>query len=246
MTTYLGLRLQDFTSQANSGDGLWISIKNSSVGVRLGDWPNTEYIAIDRSFEQPQRVTVEDNLDKDEICIYVNNVGAAKEKRELVAQISIKNGQEITLFGATKAGAAVKGRLGHKLEKRGYVAWWNHLTPGITIDNIEISYQEYVREPYVAANPLAYVDTYSDTYVGFDALGRALPTFSDVGGPKDKAVGMFYFPWHVYDSPSEPIVDHLKAYQQAGVEGVYESIQQPAFSFGPSPILAITCPTTNG
>ena len=37
-------------------------------------------------------------------------------------------------------------------------------------------------------------DTYSDTWVGTDALGRALPTARDVGPPRlHKTVGMFYF-----------------------------------------------------
>jgi hypothetical protein len=40
-------------------------------------------------------------------------------------------------------------------------------------------------------------DTYSDTWVATDGLGRALPTYEEVGGPKpDKTVGMFYYLWH--------------------------------------------------
>jgi hypothetical protein len=39
-------------------------------------------------------------------------------------------------------------------------------------------------------------DTYSDTWVGVDGLGRALPTFEDVGPPKpNKQAGIFYFLW---------------------------------------------------
>ncbi len=39
-------------------------------------------------------------------------------------------------------------------------------------------------------------DTYSDTWVGVDDLGRSLPTYSDVGAPRQKYVGMFYEVWH--------------------------------------------------
>ena len=40
-------------------------------------------------------------------------------------------------------------------------------------------------------------DTYSDTWVASDALGRRLPTEAEVGGPRaDRTVGIFYFLWH--------------------------------------------------
>ena len=39
-------------------------------------------------------------------------------------------------------------------------------------------------------------DTYSDTWVATDDLGRSLPTYVDVDGPKsNKSVGIFYFLW---------------------------------------------------
>ena len=39
-------------------------------------------------------------------------------------------------------------------------------------------------------------DTYADTWVATDGLGRSLPTFADVGWPKpDRQVGIFYFLW---------------------------------------------------
>jgi hypothetical protein len=40
-------------------------------------------------------------------------------------------------------------------------------------------------------------DLYSDTWVATDALGRTLPGYDEVGGPKaNRTVGMFYFLWH--------------------------------------------------
>lgn len=39
-------------------------------------------------------------------------------------------------------------------------------------------------------------DTYSDTWAGVDGLGRALPTFAQVGPPRrNKQVGIFYYLW---------------------------------------------------
>ena len=44
-----------------------------------------------------------------------------------------------------------------------------------------------------------YRDLFSDTWVGHDALGRNLPTFSVVGPVKKdhrRVVGIFYITWH--------------------------------------------------
>ena len=41
------------------------------------------------------------------------------------------------------------------------------------------------------------LDTMSDTWVATDGLGRTLPTFSEVGGPRtNRTVALFYFLWH--------------------------------------------------
>jgi len=41
------------------------------------------------------------------------------------------------------------------------------------------------------------MDTYSDTWVATDALGRRLPIYPEVGFPRpDRFVGIFYFLWH--------------------------------------------------
>jgi hypothetical protein len=61
-------------------------------------------------------------------------------------------------------------------------------------------------------------DTYSDTWVATDGLGRSLPTFEQVGAPrKDRTVGIFYFLWlgpHVNGGPYD-IPEILKRDAQA-------------------------------
>lgn len=51
-------------------------------------------------------------------------------------------------------------------------------------------------------------DTYSDTWLATDSLGRELPTATEVGKPrKDRAVGLFYYIWngsHGYDQHNDP------------------------------------------
>lgn len=52
-------------------------------------------------------------------------------------------------------------------------------------------------------------DTFSDTWVATDGLGRSLPTHEQVGGPKkDKTVGLFYFVW--IDGRSGKVIDNTK------------------------------------
>lgn len=47
------------------------------------------------------------------------------------------------------------------------------------------------------AQPSPAWDTFPDTWVATDALGRTLPTCIDVGPPRnDRRVGIFYFLWH--------------------------------------------------
>ncbi|MFV0592154.1 MAG: hypothetical protein ACK5M7_12280 [Draconibacterium sp.] len=50
-----------------------------------------------------------------------------------------------------------------------------------------------------------YRDIYPDTWVANDALGRQMPSFSDVGPVKDdqrRVVGIFYITWHTQDKLS--------------------------------------------
>ncbi len=43
----------------------------------------------------------------------------------------------------------------------------------------------------------SYTDTYADTWVGTDMLGRHLPSYSQVGNYNpDKQIGLFYWNWH--------------------------------------------------
>src|SRR4051794_5765463 len=47
------------------------------------------------------------------------------------------------------------------------------------------------------SSPAQVWDTFSDTWVATDALGRSLPEHAQVGAPRpDKFVALFYFLWH--------------------------------------------------
>lgn len=62
-------------------------------------------------------------------------------------------------------------------------------------------------------------DTYPDTWVATDNLGRTTPLNTDVGDPKDKKVGIFYFLWHNNNS-TQPLYDHYKTYKEEGLDAL--------------------------
>ena len=53
-------------------------------------------------------------------------------------------------------------------------------------------------EPVLAADhPIVARDAMPDTWAATDGLGRVLPDYDQVGGPRERFVGIFYWTWHV-------------------------------------------------
>ncbi|MDR2686635.1 MAG: hypothetical protein LBB75_02695 [Oscillospiraceae bacterium] len=65
-------------------------------------------------------------------------------------------------------------------------------------------------EPRLAADhPIMARDARADNYAATDALGRSLPDFARVGGPReDRTVGLFYWTWHV--AHAQALTDHYR------------------------------------
>lgn len=67
-----------------------------------------------------------------------------------------------------------------------------------------LCFSAVICSPRVMADSPSW-DTFSDTWVATDALGRTLPTFDEIGGPRaDRTVGIFYFIWlgeHIQGGP---------------------------------------------
>lgn len=80
------------------------------------------------------------------------------------------------------------------------------------------SYGQYKRDyPNIPDNMID--DLYADTWVATDELGRKLPTYEEVGGIKNKQVGIFYLLWHtqIGGNNHEPynISEILRKYPEA-------------------------------
>lgn len=77
-------------------------------------------------------------------------------------------------------------------------------------------------------------DTFSDTWVASDALGRALPTGVECGPPRDKTVAIFYFLWLTGDGP---VYDNTKLvaanpdHPAYGPPGAFHFWGEPLFGY---------------
>lgn len=226
MTAYVGLRMKTYTSQASDTDGLWLAFKNNKIGIRTDAWPQTGYIEVPFSFSQSRRVFLEDDKDSNIVSIHVAD---DQGNKTFVGQVRIV-GQTITLYSADDLqNPKVTSQAGYTIENSGFIGWWVHNIPNVVFDNVSVTMKEYTKPPYVPADPLQFRDVYSDTWVATDALARTAPTFSQAGSPKAKKIGMFYFLWH--DAQSGEIYDHNKAYQEGGLDAVWNMIPQGPLGF---------------
>lgn len=98
--------------------------------------------------------------------------------------------------------------------------------------------------PGTASGPAALTwDTRSDTWAAVDGLGRSLPEFADVGGPRsDRFVGMFYFLWlgqHTTSGPwnieeilaANPAARNDKNHPAWGPMNDYHHWSEPAYGY---------------
>lgn len=231
MTTYVMLRMPTTSTNATGNDAVAIALRDNQIGMRTGGWPATEYLPdLPYGFENFRTVRVVDKGSENVIEIYVAD-GAGKEA--LAAQVVIDGGTA-TMYDAkktedTKITCAITTVPNEKV----YAGFWVHNIPGVGLDNISIKYKEFIRDPYVPINQLNYIDAYEDTWVATDDLGRKTPTFEEVGAPRDKDVGIFYFLWHDQEvgAPDREIYDHYQAYLDGGVQGVWDMIPQGPMGF---------------
>jgi len=82
------------------------------------------------------------------------------------------------------------------LLKKAWLSKTRHLRPGIP-DGLPLDQAREKAAPLLVNYRAALAgDTFSDTWVATDALGRSVPTYAEVGAPRtNKFVGIFYFLW---------------------------------------------------
>ncbi len=164
-----------------------------------------------------RKVWVEDNLT--DIKFYANDNSQTKT---LLAVIEFKDNKLIVKDGNN---ITKKTRKNPGVPSEGYFGFMSHFAL-TTVDNF--TYEYYTNE-YIPVDMSDVRDTYFDTWVATDNLKRSVQISYTDTLKKEKKVGIFYFLWHQMNGP---LFDHNKAYQEGGVNKVWDIIAQGDIGYG--------------
>lgn len=209
---YFGLRLNADTSAPAADDGLWISLSNGKIGLKVNSYETTRYIAADidmSSASSLNTVVVCDDMENGEITVYKKTGGDYED----LADISVVS-DKITLAHGSNS---VQSAPGHVISPSGYFAAYINGMGSGWMDNINAWIPQGGAAS--AVSPLNYRDVFSDTWAMTDELGRSAPAYQSADdAPKDKKVGMFYFLWH--NNSNMTLYDHNALYLSGGMNAV--------------------------
>ena len=215
-TIYLGMRLPNVADNATSRSGVWMAMRNNTIGIRTGNWPETTYAEVPVDFGQGVRLTVVDDPAANRITIYAGEDSALTE----IAHIDITK-SHIELYIGDAAEPAVKDKIITGITKGGYTHLWSHC-PGASpvVKDFAMKVTSTVGEQDNDGIIPTNRDVLADTWVGVDGADRTLSSAA-VGTPNDKKVGIFYFLWHEDNKNGMPVYDHTKAYLNGGMDGLW-------------------------
>ncbi len=220
-TFYLGLRLPDAQINATS-DAVWISMRNTQIGLRTKNWPDTSYLPVSCDFSSGVLLTVVDDPIENVIKIY------AGENKTQIATVTI-NGKQITLTSTASTGK-VSAKMASDIISGGYAHLWAHYPDNnVIVKDIAIT---AVREVGLSDNDGIKNNTrdiFSDTWVAYDDNGREIVSSSTK--PNGAKVGMFYFLWHESSNNSKPIYDHTASYLSGGIDGLWKTMKSGPLGF---------------
>ncbi len=232
-TAFVGLRLNSVHQMPTTNEGVWLTFRDNTIGIRTGGWASVTTMTISYSFATERHVYIRDDQEKNAIEIYVKN---DKGLKTLVGYVKIE-GDSVKLYKTKSSAVPVASNITDApVPNVGVTKLWCHYNDGVTFDNYKITMRPYTDgKEYTAVSPLIRRDNYSDTWVATDDLERVAPTYETVGAPEDKKVGIFYFLWHVqneYDPENGlDLYDHYRAYKEGGVSKVLDMMKQGALGF---------------
>lgn len=225
-TVYVGLRQPTDQATGYMSGGIWLSLKDDTIGFRFNTWALTTEMKVPINIsDRRHKIYIEDDQDTNRINIWVDDTHEATLVISEPSTISIYN----------SAGQLVETQeVAHEITKGGYVSWWAHDLEIMEMDNVKVWMPNVDTTPYVPVDASRIQDTYMDTWVAVDDLGRLSPTYDEVGGvDEEKMVGMFYFLTH--DGYSSDATDHYAAYQSGGIDGVWNSLSRTGEHFWGKP-----------
>ena len=232
-TFYLGMRLAACSDYPLIRGGVWMAMRNNTIGLRTGEWPETTYTEVPVDFGDGVLVTVVDDPKTNQITIYAGEEESSTE----VAHISITS-SHIELYVGDATEPAVTDPIVIPISEGGYTHMWSH-DPGVNLEikNFEMKITRTMGEQENDGIIPTNRDVLADTWVGVDGADRTLSS-TTVGTPNDKKVGIFYFLWHEDIKNSLPVYDHTKAYLNGGLEGLWAEMVSGDEGFPHSSLLA--------
>ena len=229
---YFGLRLEAGGKDPTTQSGIWIALTKNKIGMRVGDWPTTNYLptfadGLDFS-EASHHLIIRDDMDTDTVTVTCEDEGCDPM---LLCTVKLEDGK-INMYapGADKPGLTdpIKGTIS---SQGCFNVWLHHTKTPATVGNFIAAGATFIRDTEAMANMMNSRDVFSDTWVSTDDLGRAaLPGDGTVG---DKKVGIFYFLWHDTTDPKgdNPLFDHSKAYYEGGLDALHTVMTQGNLGF---------------
>lgn len=169
---------------------LRISIAQEPLCTREAEgWKSTEALGID----------------------FTEVMGKSLEPGEYVLEMKLLEGEPVSL---TRYMPALKGIASYQNELPVYGSFKGTAIAANPVEELFHFVSENEDFPLHTAEPESVIGSDSpivimnidpSTWTAVDGLGRTLPDYSDVGGKKDKKVGIFYWTWHYNFSSNKPV-----------------------------------------
>lgn len=223
-TLYIGLRLKEATGDPTQQSGVWLAVRENTIGIRTNSWPETSYVEINDSninFATLRRLYIEDDMTNNIISIFANT---DTEKRTMLCKIKIEN-NTVKLYQPEKDFPSITNKVELEISENGYFSiWMHHMTAPAYISKLTATGIADKKETKEAGNMMNSRDVFSDTWVATDDENRKIEKVSKNIG--NKKVGVFYFIWHdpVLHGGDGKLYDHSAAYSSGGINALEKII----------------------
>lgn len=158
---YFGVRLCSNKSTPSSDDGLWISLSNGKVGLKINSYEATQYVATDidmSSASSLNTIQICDDMENNKITVYKTVNG----NNEDLGDITIGADKTVLTHGDN----SVNSVPGHGIKSFGYFAAYANGMGNGSLDNLSASLPE---GSFLPAKSSSVYDGYTmDTYSSFD------------------------------------------------------------------------------
>ena len=219
-TIFIGLRLAEPTNDPTAHTGVWLAIRNTKIGMRMGEWPETTYTDSGIDVSEGEKIRIVDDPVSNTITIY----GGADYHEIAIVKI---DGKSYGLYKPGETETKLTDTVDKEIPKCGYFHLWSHILPQDAVIT-DYSCDGLMKTVVISGENDGIKqntrDVHADTWTAYDDVGREI-TYSGVT-PNEKKVGIFYFLWHEEANTGRPIYDHTTSYEKGGMDQVWKTINQ--------------------